>query len=141
MRTKTGRHFCLRKGQIGRSALKFFAIRPIRWKCKPPCKHITSYLPAFQAISVIRPPGLPAEKADRRTWRMMAIVRRFVFCKLSGIKFHQNNLRRIITAMHIGTIGLLLLTGRDIYIPFAHNTNNSKIENIKNHNTRSKPTG
>ena len=24
--------------------------------------------------------ALPAEKADRRIWRMMAIVRRFVFC-------------------------------------------------------------
>ena len=68
-----------------------------------------SHFPAFQVISVIRPPGLPtetanrrvsilplipplskrfllsdlpAEKADRRIWRMMAIVRRFVFCRI-----------------------------------------------------------
>ena len=27
-----------------------------------------SHFPAFQVISVIRPPGLPAEKADRRIW-------------------------------------------------------------------------
>ena len=33
----------------------------------------------FQAISLIRPPGPPAEKADRRIWRMMAIVRRLAF--------------------------------------------------------------
>ena len=48
-----------------------------------PCKHITSYFPAFQVISVISPPGLPAEMADRRIWRMKAIVRQFVFCVLS----------------------------------------------------------
>ena len=40
-----------------------------------------NYFPAFQVISVIRPPGLPAEMTDRRIWRMMAIVRRFVFCR------------------------------------------------------------
>ena len=33
----------------------------------------------FQVISLIRPPGLPAEMADRRIWRMKAIVRRLVF--------------------------------------------------------------
>ena len=37
-----------------------------RHKRKPPCKHITSNFPAFQLISLIRPLGLPAEKADRR---------------------------------------------------------------------------
>ena len=26
--------------------------------------------------------ALPAKKADRRIWRMMAIVRRFVFCSI-----------------------------------------------------------
>ena len=64
--------------EISKSALKFFAIRPIqgRHKRKPPCKHITSYSPAFQVISLIRPPGQPAKIADRRIWRMMAIVRR-----------------------------------------------------------------
>ena len=43
-------------------------------------------------------------------------------------------------AVYIDSIGFLLLTGRGIYIPFAHNTNNSKIANIKNYNTRPKPT-
>ena len=47
-----------------------------------PCKHITSNLPAFQVISVIRPPGLHAEMADHRIWRMKAIVRQFVFCRV-----------------------------------------------------------
>ena len=32
----------------------------------------------FQVISLIRPPGLPAEMADRRIWRMKSIVRRSV---------------------------------------------------------------
>ena len=41
----------------------------------------------FQVISLIRPPGLPAEKADRRIWRMMAIVRRFVFCRVHKYLF------------------------------------------------------
>ena len=63
-----------------------------------------------------------------------------LFCVLLGIQFHQNNPRTIITAMHIGTIGFLLLTDGGIYIPFAHNTNNSKIANIKNYNTRPKLT-
>ena len=44
-----------------------------------PCKHITSYSTAFQVISVISPPGLPAEMADRRIWRMKAIVRQLAF--------------------------------------------------------------
>ena len=38
----------------------------------------TRILP-FQAISLIRPPGLPAEMADRRIWRMKAIVRQLAF--------------------------------------------------------------
>ncbi len=38
-----------------------------------------NYFPTFQVISLIRPPGLPAEIADRRIWRMMAIVRRLAF--------------------------------------------------------------
>ncbi len=33
-----------------KSALKFFAIHPIRWKRKPPCKHITSDFLASQAV-------------------------------------------------------------------------------------------
>ena len=36
--------------------------------------HITSYSPAFQVISLIRPPGQPAKIADRRIWRMIAIA-------------------------------------------------------------------
>ena len=44
--------------------------------------HITSYFPAFQVIFLISPPGLPAEMADRRIWRMMALVRRFVHITL-----------------------------------------------------------
>ena len=40
----------------------------------PPCKHITSYFPGFQVISVIRLSGLPAEKANRRIWRMKSIA-------------------------------------------------------------------
>ena len=38
-----------------------------------------SHFPAFQVISVISPLGLPAEKADRRIWRMKAIVRQLAF--------------------------------------------------------------
>ena len=41
-------------------------------------------------------PGLPTEKADRRIWRMMAICGGLSFVVLSGIKFHQNNLRAVI---------------------------------------------
>ena len=37
-----------------KTALKFFAIRPIWHKRKPPCKHINSDSPAFQAVSVVR---------------------------------------------------------------------------------------
>ena len=48
-----------------------------------------NYFPTFQVISLIRPPGLPAEIADRRIWRMRAIVRRLAFVhsiilKISG---------------------------------------------------------
>ena len=50
-----------------------------------PCKHITSYFPAFQVISVISTPGLHAEMADRRIWRMKAIVRQFVFCSIISL--------------------------------------------------------
>ena len=49
-----------------------------------PCKHITSYFSAFQVIFLIRPPGLPGKKADRRIWQVKSIVRRLAFvCSLS----------------------------------------------------------
>ena len=36
----------------------------------------------FQVIYLIRPPGLPGKKADRRIWWMKSIVRRFVFLRI-----------------------------------------------------------
>ena len=49
------RHKC--SAEISKTALKFFAIRPIqgRHKRKPPCKHINSDSPAFQAVSAVKP--------------------------------------------------------------------------------------
>lgn len=37
-------------------------------------------LPTIQVISLIRPPGLPAEKADRRIWRMMTSAAVCLLC-------------------------------------------------------------
>ena len=49
-------------------------------KCKitPKVFRFSSDIP-FHVISLIRPPGLPGKKADRRIWRMKAIVRRLAF--------------------------------------------------------------
>ena len=47
-----------------------------------------NYFPAFQVISVIRPPSLPGKKEDRHIWRMNSIVRRFVFCVLFRVKIY-----------------------------------------------------
>ena len=57
--------------KTSKSPLKFFAFCPII---------LPAYFP-FQVISVIRPPGLPGKKADRRIWRMMTIVRRLAFVR------------------------------------------------------------
>ncbi|RKI76334.1 hypothetical protein D7V83_19750 [bacterium 0.1xD8-71] len=67
-----------------------------------------NYFPTFQVISLIRPPGLPAEIADRRIWRMKAIVRRLAFV-LFGIQFHQNNLRTVIEQLCAGIVYFLCL--------------------------------
>lgn len=49
-----------------------------------------NYFPAFQVISVIRPPGRPAEAADRRIWWMKSIVRRLAFVYFLSFNLSQH---------------------------------------------------
>ena len=73
----------------------------------------------FQAISLIWPPGLLAEMADRRIWRMKAIVRRYLLNQWYLFQPRHNYFIIRIVILFVRLIGITLenTTNSLLYIP------------------------